>query len=85
MLQLFKNAIQYASLGPVIHARVNRVPIAEPFGQTAPLAPMLGHVQDRIENEQIRMADIAALSRHTVLDLLVLRFVEFHPRSMPYE
>jgi len=85
MLQLFKNSIQYAALGPAIHASVDRVPIAEPFGQTTPLAPMLGHVQDRIENEQIRMADVAALFRQTVFDLLVLRFVEFHPRSMPYE
>jgi len=31
------------------------------------------------------MADIAALPRQTVLDLLVLRFVEFHPCIMPYE
>ena len=83
MLQLFKNPIQYATLGPAIHASVDRVPIAEPFGQTAPLATMLGHVQDRIENEQIRMADIAPLSGQTVLDLLILRFVEFHPCIMP--
>ena len=32
MLQLFKNPIQYATLGPAIHARVDRVPIAEAFG-----------------------------------------------------
>jgi len=51
MLQLLKNPIQYTTLGPAIHASINRVPIAEPFGQTAPLATMLGHVQDRIENE----------------------------------
>ena len=85
MLQLFKNPIQYAILGPAIHPGIDRVPIAEPLGQTAPLAAMLGHVQDRIEHEQIRMADVATLFRQTVLDLLVLRFVEFQPRSMPYE
>jgi len=85
MLQLFKNPIQYATLGPAIHPGIDRVPIAEPLGQTAPLAAMLGHVQDRIEHEQIRMADVATLFRQTVLDLLVLRFVEFHPRSMPYK
>ena len=83
MLQLFKNPIQYATLGPAIHARVDGMPVAEPFGQTALLATMLGHVQDRIENEQIRMADIAPLSGQTVLDLLILRFVEFHPCIMP--
>src|SRR6478736_3880990 len=85
MLQLFKNSIQYAALRPATHASVDRVPIAKPFGQTTPLAPMLGHVQDRIENEQTRMADVAALFRQTVFDLPVLRFVEFHPRSMPYQ
>jgi hypothetical protein len=85
MLQLFKNPIQYTALGPAIHPGIDRVPIAEPLGQTAPLAAMLGHVQDRIENEQVRMADVAALFRQTVLDLLVLRFVEFHLRSMPYK
>jgi hypothetical protein len=29
------------------------------------------------------MADIAPLSGQTVLDLLILRFVEFHPCIMP--
>ena len=85
MLQLFKNPIQHAALGPAIHPGIDRVPIAEPLGQTAPLAAMLGHVQDRIEHEQVRMADIAPLFRQAVLDLLILRLVEFHPRSMPYK
>jgi hypothetical protein len=49
--------------------------IAEPFRQTTPLATMLGHVQARIENEQIRMAHGAALFRQTLFNLLVLRFV----------
>jgi hypothetical protein len=85
MLQVFKHSIHNAILGPAIHARVDGMPVAEPFGQTAPLATMFSHVQDRVENEQIRMTDVAALFWQTVLDLLVLRFVEFHPRSMPYE
>ena len=49
MLQLFKNPIQYTALGRAIYPGIDRVSIAEPLGQTAPLAAMLGHVQDRIE------------------------------------
>ena len=63
MLQLCEYSIQHAILRPAIHARVDRVPVAEPLGQTAPLAAMLDHVQDRIVQEQIRMADVAALFR----------------------
>ena len=84
MLQLFKQSIQYTALGPAIHASVDRVPIAEPLGQTAPLATMLGHVQDGIENVQIRLADIAPLPGQTVLDLLVLRFGDFHAEVYQY-
>ena len=48
-LQLLEHAIQDASFGPAIHARVNRVPVAEAFGQSAPLATMFGHIEDRID------------------------------------
>ena len=84
MLQLREHAIEHAILGPAIHARVDGVPIAESLGQPAPLATVLGHVQDRIDYAQIRMADVAALLGQAVLDLAVLLFGDFHPRSMPY-
>ena len=62
-----------AIVGPAIHARVDGVPTAESLGQPAPLATVLGHVQDRIEDEQIRVVDVATLFRQTVLDLFILR------------
>ena len=46
LLQLCKDAIQHPALRPTIHASINGVPVAEPLGQTAPFAPLLGDVQD---------------------------------------
>lgn len=69
MLQLLKHTIEHPILGPAIHARVEGVPIAESQGQPAPFATVLGHVQNRIDYAQIRMADIAALLWQAVLDL----------------
>jgi hypothetical protein len=47
MLQLREDSIQDATFGPAIHASVVRVPVAEAFGQAAPLATLLGHVHGR--------------------------------------
>src|SRR3990170_7485021 len=51
-LQLFKDAIQHAVLGPAVHASVDGVPVAKTFRQAAPLAPLPGHVQQRVEHLQ---------------------------------
>ena len=59
---------QDTGLGPAVHARVDRVPVAEPFGQSAPLAAMLGHIEDGVDYLQVAQADIAALLGQTVLD-----------------
>src|SRR5512133_2118496 len=91
MLQLFKQAIEHAILGPAVHARVDGMPIAEALGQPAPFTAMLGHVQDRIEHAQIRVIDVTALLRQAVFDLRVLLLGNFHAfrssdshmRSMP--
>src|SRR6185436_461226 len=85
MLQLLEHAIEHPVFGPAIHARVDGMPIAESLGQPAPFATVLGHVQDRIDYAQIRMADVAALRGQALLDLAVLRFGDFHLRSMPYK
>ena len=85
MLQLLEHPIEHPVLGPAIHARVDGVPIAESFGQPAPLATVLGHVQDGIDYTQIRMAHVAALLGQAVFDLAVLRVGDFHLRSMPYK
>jgi hypothetical protein len=82
MLQLGKHPIQHAALRPAIHAGVDRVPVAEPLGQATPLAALLGHVQDRVQHLQVGQAHIAALRGQAVLDHAVLRFADFHPRSI---
>src|ERR1700733_4241600 len=68
-LQLLEHPVEYASLGPAVHARVDGVPIAEPLWQSAPLAAVLGDVQDGIQHTQIRQADVASLQWQAVLYL----------------
>ena len=67
-LQLLKHAIQDAGFGPAIHARVNRVPVAEAFGQSAPLTAMFGHIKNRIDHLQIAQADVATLPGQAVFN-----------------
>ena len=83
ILQSLKQSVEYAALGPTVHARVDRVPVAKALWKTAPLAAMFGNVQDGIENLQVRKAYIAPLPRQTTLDLLILSFGDFHTRSIP--
>ena len=82
MLQLRENSIQYTAFGPAIHAGVDRVPVAKTCGQAAPFAALLGHVQDRVQHSQIGQAHVATLGWQTVLDQAVLRFGDFHARSI---
>ena len=63
VLQLREYPIQHAVLRPAVHPRINGVPVAEPLGQTAPFAALLGHIQDRVQHPQIGQAHIAALNR----------------------
>jgi hypothetical protein len=60
---------------------MDRVPIAEALGHSAPLAAMLGHLQDRVQNLQVGQTDIASLARKAILDLLVPRSGDFHTRT----
>lgn len=48
VLQLCKYAIQHPALRPTIHASIDRVPVAEPLGQTTPFAALFGDVQDGV-------------------------------------
>src|SRR3972149_5570803 len=77
-LQPLKDAIQHAVLGPAIRARVDGVPVAKSLRQSAPLAALLGHVQQRVEHLQVRDADIASLARQAGFDTTVLYFGDFH-------
>jgi hypothetical protein len=63
MLQLLEHTIEHPVLGPSIHPGINGVPIAESFGQPAPLAAMLCNVQDGIDYAQIGVIHVTALLR----------------------
>jgi hypothetical protein len=82
MLKLRKYPIEYTALRPAIHTGVDGVPVAEPLGQTAPFAALLGNEQDRVQHPPIGQAYVTALCRQTVLDQAVLRFGDFHSRSI---
>ena len=56
-----EDPLQHAVFGPAIHAGVDRVPVAESRRQPAPLASMLGHVQNRVKRLKIGNTDVAAL------------------------
>ena len=47
-LQLLADVIQHAVLGPAIHAGVDGMPLSEAFGQSAPLAAVLGDIEQRV-------------------------------------
>jgi len=77
-LQLFKDVIQYAILGPAIHTSVDGVPVAKSLRQSAPLAALLSHVQQRVEHLQVGKADVASLARQAGLDTKILCLGDFH-------
>jgi len=82
LLQALEHPIQDAVLRPTVHPSVDRVPPAESLWQPSPLAAMLRHVEDRIQDLQIRQADVATLHRETVRDLLILSFGDLHAESL---
>ena len=63
LLQLLEHPIEHAALRPAIHARIDRVPVAEPLRQSAPLTAVLGYVENRVDHLEIVMRDVAAVSR----------------------
>ena len=77
-LHLLENRIQHAALRPSIHARVDRMPAAEPLRQAAPFAALLGHVQNSVQHHQVRQFHVAALHRQHAFDSLILRFRDLH-------
>jgi hypothetical protein len=52
-LELLEDAIQYAALGPAIHARVDGVPVPKTCGKAAPLASLLGYIQNGIQRFKV--------------------------------
>jgi hypothetical protein len=53
LLQRREDAIKHPGLCPPVHAGIDGVPPTEPPGQATPLAPLLGDIQDRVQDIQI--------------------------------
>ena len=82
VLQLGKDAIQHPALRPTIQAGIDGVPVAESLGQRAPCAPLLGDVQDGVQNVQIVERDVAAWRRQPRREVAILGVGDFHVRSI---
>ena len=83
LLQLLEHPVERTAFAPAVHARIDRVPIAEPPGQAAPLAALLGYVQDGIQNTEVGQTHVAPLRGQAVRDLFVLRSGDFHDPIVP--
>ena len=59
-LEFLEDAVQNTILGSPVHAHIDAVPIAELLGKPAPLAAMLGYIQQSIQHCQICQAHVAA-------------------------
>ena len=81
-LQLREQAIQHAGLRPAVDAGVDRVPVAEAFGQRPPLAAVFRNVQDRVDDIEVADRDVAALYRQDRLNALELLGGNFHASSI---
>jgi hypothetical protein len=77
-LHLFEQAIEHTRLGPAIHARIDRVPVAKARGQSAPFATVLRHIEDGVDHLKTTNRDIASLYREEWLDAAELSGCDFH-------
>ena len=78
VLQGRKDTIQHTCPGPAIHSGVDRMPVTEARRQPAPLAAVLGHIQDRVKHFEIGEAHIAALTRKASLYPTILGLCDFY-------
>jgi len=78
LLQPRKDPVEHPRLAPAVHPRINRMPVAQPAGQTTPFATLFGHMQNRIDHLEIAQTDVAPLARKTVFDPAILGFGDFH-------
>jgi hypothetical protein len=77
-LQLLEDPIQHAVLGPAVHAGVDGVPRSEAFGPAAPLAAVLGHIEQGVQQLQVVDLYVAALAGKSGGNMLILRFGDLH-------
>ena len=61
-LQFLEDGVEHAVLRPAVHTSVNGVPVSEALGQAAPLATVLGDIQNRVQHRQVGQAHIAPLA-----------------------
>ena len=81
LLQASENSVQhprFAPFAPAVHPRVNGMPVAQTFGQTAPFASHFGNMQQGVEQLKIDHAHIATLTRQTPGNALILPLGDFH-------
>ena len=83
LLQFLEKTIQHARLGPAIHARIDRVPVAKAFGQATPFAAVLSDIKNRVDDLQIGDTDVAPLDRKKWLDSSELRGIDFLEERPP--
>src|SRR5262250_1868953 len=81
-LQLRKQAIEHTGFGPTVHARVDGVPVPKAFGQRAPFAAILGHIEYGVDHVEILMCDVAVLSGQVLRDASELFSIDFHRTSV---
>ena len=87
-LPMREPAVQNPVLRPPVQARVDGVAVAEGLRPAAPLAAVLGHVENGVEYRQVREADMAPRPRQQRGHALVLCPCQFHglfPRTVPVE
>ena len=65
-LNFFENSFQHAVFGPSVHSCVNSVPISVALGKGPPFTPILGHIQNGVEELQVVDGDITSLLRQAV-------------------
>ena len=82
LLQPGKDPIQHARLAPTVHPCIDGMPVAQMLGQAAPFAAVLSHIQQGVEQLQIGHAHVAALSRQTISDPLILTLAYFHQPTL---
>jgi len=63
LLQARKHPLEHSRFAPAIHPRVDRVPVPQAFGQSAPFTALFGDMQNGVADFQIAQAHIAALAR----------------------
>ena len=63
---------------PSVHAYIDCMPIPIAFRQCPPLAAVFRDIQDRIDQLEIRHADVASLSWKILRYLLILLLCDLH-------